>query len=72
MFAILCICGGITGGNMIQINQAANQFVNVCGGENGFMHNFHWVIGLGMAIVVGLIVIGGIKNIVKVTEKSFL
>ena len=69
MFAILCICGGITGGNMIQINQAANQFVNVCGGENGFMHNFHWVIGLGMAIVVGLIVIGGIKNIVKVTEK---
>ena len=29
MFAILCICGGITGGNMIQINQAANQFLNV-------------------------------------------
>lgn len=70
IFAILCICGGITGGNMIQINQAANQFVNVCGGENGFMHNLHWVIGLGMAIVVGLIVIGGIKNIVKVTEKN--
>ena len=69
MFAILCICGGITGGNMIQINQAANQFVNVTGGENGFMHNLHWLIGLGMAIVVGLIVIGGIKNIVKVTEK---
>ena len=69
MFAILCICGGITGGNMIQINQAANQFVNVCGGENGVMGHYHWVIGLGMAIVVGLIVIGGIKNIVKVTEK---
>ena len=69
MFAILCICGGITGGNMIQINQAANQFVNVAGGENGPLHNLHWVIGLGMAIVVGLIVIGGIKNIVKVTEK---
>lgn len=69
MFAILCICGGITGGNMIQINQAANQFVNVAGGENGILHNLHWVIGLGMAIVVGLIVIGGIKSIVKVTEK---
>lgn len=69
MFAILCICGGITGGNMIQINQAANQFVNVCGGANGPLHGFHWLIGLGMAIVVGLIVIGGIKNIVKVTEK---
>lgn len=69
IFAILCICGGITGGNMIQINQAANQFVNVCGGANGPLHNFHWIIGLGMAVVVGLIVIGGIKNIVKVTEK---
>ena len=69
IFAILCICGGITGGNMIQINQAANQFVNVAGGEQGFMHNLHWVVGLGMAVVVGLIVIGGIKNIVKVTEK---
>ncbi len=69
IFAILCICGGITGGNMIQINQAANQFVTVCGGESGPMHNFHWVIGLAMALVVGMIVIGGIKNIVKVTEK---
>lgn len=69
MFAILCICGGITGGNMIQINQAANQFVNVAGGVDGPLHNFHWVIGLVMAVVVGMIVIGGIKSIVKVTEK---
>lgn len=69
VFAVLCICGGITGGNMIQINQATNQFVNVTGGENSILHNFHWVIGLVMAIVVGLIIIGGIKSIVKVTEK---
>lgn len=69
MFAILCIAGGITGGNMIQINQAANQFISVAGGENGILGHCHWVIGLGMAIIVGMIVIGGIKNIVKVTEK---
>lgn len=69
IFAILCICGGITGGNMIQINQATNQFVNVTGGEHSILHNLHWLIGLVMAIVVGLIVIGGIKSIVKVTEK---
>lgn len=69
MFAILCICGAITGGNMIQINQATNQFVNVTGGVNSILHNYHWVIGLVMAIVVGMIVIGGIKSIVKVTEK---
>ncbi|MDR1326951.1 MAG: alanine:cation symporter family protein [Heliobacteriaceae bacterium] len=69
VFAVLCICGGITGGNMIQINQAASQFVNVTGGEHSILYGFNWVIGLVMAIVVGMIVIGGIKSIVKVTEK---
>ena len=69
IFAILCICGGITGGNMIQINQAAHQFINVTGGEHSVLAHFHWIIGLLMAVVVGMIVIGGIKGIVKVTEK---
>ncbi|MFI3300903.1 MAG: alanine/glycine:cation symporter family protein [Candidatus Gastranaerophilales bacterium] len=69
MFAVLCICGGITGGNMIQINQATNMVISATGNEHSFLHNFHWAIGLIMAIVVGMIVIGGIKSIVKVTEK---
>ncbi len=69
VFAVLCICGGITGGNMIQINQATNMVVSATGNEQSFLHNFHWVIGLIMAVVVGMIVIGGIKSIVKVTEK---
>ena len=69
IFAVLCICGGITGGNMIQINQATNQFVNVTGGDKSIFAHAHWIIGLIMAIVVGCIVIGGIKSIVKVTEK---
>jgi len=69
MFAVLCICGGITGGNMIQINQATSQFVNVTGGEHSVLYGFNWVIGLLMAILVGMIIIGGIKSIVKVTEK---
>lgn len=69
IFAVLCICGGITGGNMIQINQAAHQFINVTGGEHSVLAHFHWIIGLLMAVVVGMIVIGGIKGIVKVTEK---
>jgi AGCS family alanine or glycine:cation symporter len=69
IFAVLCIGGGITGGNMVQINQATAQFMNVAGGETGPLAGYNWVIGLIMAIVVGLIVIGGIKSIVKVTEK---
>lgn len=69
LFSILCIGGAITGGNMIQINQAANQFINVTGGNTGSTGSMHWVIGTLMAILVGLITIGGIKSIVKVTEK---
>lgn len=69
IFAILCICGGITGGNMIQINQTTQQFVNITGGENSFLLGNNWIIGLSVAIIVGLIIVGGIKSIAKVTEK---
>ena len=69
IFAVLCICGGITGGNMIQINQATQQIVNITGGENSILYGQNWIIGLTVAIVVGLIVVGGIKGIAKVTEK---
>lgn len=67
IFAVLCIGGGITGGNMIQINQTAHQIVFITGGENSIFHGFTWVIGLIAAILIGLVVVGGIKSIAKVT-----
>ena len=67
LFAILCIGGGITGGNMIQINQTAHQIVFITGGENSFLHGFNWIIGLVTAILIGMVVVGGIKSIAKVT-----
>ena len=67
LFAILCIGGGITGGNMIQINQTAHQIIFITGGENSIFHGFTWVIGLVAAILIGLVVVGGIKSIAKVT-----
>ena len=69
IFAVLCICGGITGGNMIQINQATQQIINITGAENSIFFGHSWIIGLTVAIIVGLIVVGGIKGISKVTEK---
>ena len=69
IFAFLCIGGGITGGNMIQINQTTQQFINITGGENSFLYGQNWIIGLVVSIIVGLIVVGGIKGISKVTEK---
>ena len=67
IFAILCIGGGITGGNMIQINQTAHQIIFITGGENSIFHGFAWVIGLIAAVLIGLVVMGGIKGIAKVT-----
>lgn len=67
IFAILCIGGGITGGNMIQINQTAHQIIFITGGENSFFHGYAWIIGLVAAILIGLVIVGGIKGIAKVT-----
>lgn len=70
IFAWLCIGGGITGGNMIQINQTTKQIINICGGENGILHGYNWVIGFACAILVGGIIIGGVKSITRVAMKA--
>ena len=67
VFAILCIGGGITGGNMIQINQTAHQILFITGGEHSILHGYNWVIGTIIAILIWMVVVGGIKSIAKVT-----
>lgn len=65
-FAIMCVGGSLGGGNMFQANQAAAQFVKITGLESGYAG---FVFGIVVAIVVGIVIIGGIKKIGKVTEK---
>lgn len=67
LFAILCIGGGITGGNMIQINQTAHQIVFITGKDASIFHGSTWIIGLTIAILIWMVVVGGIKSIAKVT-----
>lgn len=69
IFAIACIGGSFGGGNMVQINQATQQLVDVTGGESSVFYERGWIFGLIMAVIVGLIIIGGIKSIAKVTDK---
>jgi len=52
---------------MIQINQTAHQIIFITGGENSIFHGYAWVLGLIAAILIGLVVVGGIKSIAKVT-----
>lgn len=69
LFAFMAILASFGGGNMFQINQAAQQFINISGGSSSFFGQHTWVFGLIMALLVGLVIIGGIKSIAKVTEK---
>lgn len=65
LFAVLVIGGSIGGGNMFQANQAFKL------SETFFpaIQDFGAWYGLGMAVLVGLVIIGGIKSIARVTSK---
>jgi AGCS family alanine or glycine:cation symporter len=65
-FAIMCVGGSIGGGNMFQANQAAAQFIQITGLESDYTGI---IFGIVVAIIVGIVIIGGIKKIGKVTEK---
>ncbi|MCH2199331.1 MAG: alanine:cation symporter family protein [Flavobacteriales bacterium] len=69
IFAIACIGGSLGGGCMVQINQATGQLITVTGGESSFLAGQGWMFGAAMAVVVAIIIIGGIKSIAKVTDK---
>lgn len=66
IFAFLCIGASFGGGNAAQSNQAAMQLVESFGMTGG---NARTIIGIIIMIVVGVIIIGGIKRIASVTEK---
>lgn len=68
-FAVMCIGGSFGGGNMFQVNQAVQLFENMTGGTESFLYGYRWAFGVVMAILVGIVIIGGIKSIAKVTDK---
>lgn len=69
LFAIACIGGSFGGGNTVQINQATQQLISVTGGENSFLYGQGYLFGIAMAVIVALIILGGIKSIARVTDK---
>ena len=69
LFAIACIGGSCGGGNMVQINQATSLLTEATGGEDSIFFGNGWIFGTAMAVIVGVIIIGGIKSIAKVTDK---
>ena len=66
LFAFLCIGASFGGGNAAQSNQAVVQLVDSFGMSGGSART---IIGIVLAVLVGIIIIGGIKRIASVTEK---
>jgi AGCS family alanine or glycine:cation symporter len=68
-YAVCIVVGCLGVGCMFQANQAYVQFVNVTGGTEGFFASRGWLFGSILALLTGLVIIGGIKSIARVTSK---
>ena len=66
LFSIFCIGGSFGGGNAAQSNQATIVLKDLLGMESA---GAGFGIGCILALLVGIIIIGGIKRIASVTEK---
>jgi len=62
MYAIFIIGGAFGGGNMFQANQSYELFGKLLGIPN-------YLYGIILAVLVGIVIIGGIKRIGETTEK---
>lgn len=68
-FAVCCIGGALGGGNMFQANQTFQQMVLVTGGESGFLAGRGWLFGVALSLLVGVVIIGGVRSIAKVSAR---
>lgn len=68
-YAVCCIFAMIGGWNLFQINAMTTQITEVTGGESSFFHNQSWLLGLIVAVITYVTIIGGIKAIGKFTSK---
>ena len=68
-FAVSIVIGCLGAGNMFQSNQAYVQLLQVSGGDTSPLVGFGWLVGLAMAVLVGLIIVGGIKSIANITVR---
>jgi len=66
-FAIMVVGGSFGGGNMFQSNQAASQFKLLFNLQDSTSAGF--IFGVVVAILVGMVIIGGIQRIGRITEK---
>jgi alanine or glycine:cation symporter, AGCS family len=65
LFAMFMIGGAIGGGNTFQVSQA----VSAVGQEVSFFNTYPIVFGIIVAILVAIVIIGGVQRIATITER---
>jgi AGCS family alanine or glycine:cation symporter len=68
-YALAMVVGCLGIGNMFQSNQAFEQFVYVTVADQSAFADQGLLFGLVIAFLVGLVILGGLKSIAKVTSK---
>ena len=66
LFAVLCVGASFGGGNAFQSNQATTQLISLFSIDGD---STRFVIGIVLSVLVGIVIIGGIKRIASITEK---
>jgi len=71
VFAVAILLFGVAGGNMFQANQTFAQVRNATGGEEGFLGSdgAALIFGIILAVLVAVVILGGIKSIGATTSK---
>ncbi len=64
-FVILCVLASFGGGNSFQVKQGLDQVRTVV----PFLDTYPWVYGIVMVVLVGIVIIGGIRRIARVADK---
>ena len=65
LFAVLCVGASFGAGNMFQ----SNQSFQIMASQFAVLEGLGFWFGIGLAVLVGVVIIGGIESIAKVTEK---
>jgi alanine or glycine:cation symporter, AGCS family len=68
-FCVMTMGAALGGGNAFQSNQAYEQVRAVTGGDDSPIADVGWLFGIVLALAVGLVILGGIKGIARVTTK---
>ena len=65
LFALLTVGGSLGGGNMFQ----ANQTLEILGTVSPWFKTYNWVVGIALALLVSIVILGGIRRIGQVTSR---